>query len=160
MSVKAGQRLRHQGQAQATHAADPRTLLHVDSVIAEAVASGQPFSANDLRDRLPVTSRGLVGARLDSVRKRGLIEAVGFEPSTLKSTRGHRILIWQSREAVAATLDLDDHESLAKWALRQPSVAACLAEDRWIHAIKELRTLTGSSLYQAKRAIDVARAAA
>lgn len=88
--------LRRTGQLQAENAADPRVLLTVDRVIADAIASGQPFSANTIRSRLPVTSRGLVGARVDSARKRGLIVAVGREPSTLPSTRGHAIHVWRA----------------------------------------------------------------
>jgi hypothetical protein len=97
MSVRAGQRLRDQGQAQAEQGADPRRIAWIDAVIARAVASGEPFSANDIREAFPVVSQGLVGSRVDAARKRGEVVFVGFTPSTLTSTRGHRICVWRGK---------------------------------------------------------------
>lgn len=50
---------------------------------------------------------------------------------------------------------LDNAEALGAWAAQQPAIATALAEGKKIQAIKELRTLTGSSLKQAKDAVDV-----
>lgn len=99
MSAATGNRLRAAGQAQATNAADPRRIVWIDAVIARAVASGEPFSANHIRESFPVASQGLVGARIDAARKRGELEWVGMEPSTLTSTRGHRISVWRGKAA-------------------------------------------------------------
>jgi len=50
---------------------------------------------------------------------------------------------------------LDDAEALARWAERQPNVMQYVRQEKKIQAIKELRTLTGGSLIQAKDALDV-----
>lgn len=99
MTAQAAQRLRDAGQAQAEQAADPRIILTIDALIAEAASSGQPFSANLIRSRVPVVSRGLVGARVDAARKRGELEHVGWERSTLTTTRGHVIARWRGKAA-------------------------------------------------------------
>lgn len=88
--------LRDAGMAAAEAAADPRVLLTVDKVIADAIASREPFSANTIRERLPVTSQGLVGARMNAASMRRPVEmvAVGEEPSNLPSTHGKPIAVW------------------------------------------------------------------
>ncbi|NXY96406.1 hypothetical protein HYE82_18820 [Streptomyces sp. BR123] len=54
------------------------------------------FSANDLRDLLPEMGHGFLGAAINSLRCGGLIEHSGrVVPSTLDSTHGHRISVWQ-----------------------------------------------------------------
>lgn len=53
-----------------------------------------------------------------------------------------------------ATPNPDDAKAFGKWAARQPEVAQYIAADKKIHAIKEIRLLTGSSLVQAKNAAD------
>lgn len=83
-----------EGMNLASDHADTRLRLAVDKAIAEAIASGEVWSANDIRDRLPVVCSGLVGARVDAARKRGEIRWVGEERSTLRSTRGKRIGKW------------------------------------------------------------------
>lgn len=50
--------------------------------------------------------------------------------------------------------ELDDAEGFAKWAARQPEVMQYVRADKKIHAIKEIRALTGASLLQAKNAAD------
>ncbi len=54
----------------------------------------------------------------------------------------------------AAPPNLDDAKQLGQWAARQPVIATELANDRKIHAIKELRALTNASLKQSKEAIE------
>jgi len=83
-----------EGMAQASDHADTRLLLMVDAKIEDAIKSGEVFSANTIRDELPVVCSGLVGARVDAARKRGEIRWVGEERSTLRSTRGKRIGQW------------------------------------------------------------------
>ena len=51
--------------------------------------------------------------------------------------------------------NLNDAQALARWAERQPNVMQYVGQEKKIHAIKELRTLTGSSLIQAKNALDI-----
>lgn len=53
------------------------------------------FSANDLRDVLPELGHGYLGAAISSLNSGGIIRATGQTvPSTLASTRGHRITVW------------------------------------------------------------------
>lgn len=97
---------RDEGIAQAEYAADPRIIEAVDAKIAEANASGEIWSANTIRDRLPVTHAGLVGGRVRAAmmrRHNGLPEMVwvGEEPSLLKSTHKKPIARWQGFEAYA-----------------------------------------------------------
>jgi hypothetical protein len=94
MSVRAGEALRHQGQQQAEHAADSRHIAWIDAVIRGRNLTGLPWSCNDIRAAFPVSSQGLVGARVDAARKRGEMVAVGWEKSTLASTRGKPVTLW------------------------------------------------------------------
>lgn len=89
--------LRDQGIALTEQAADPRLILMVDDKIAELNASGRTWSANDLRDLLPVVAGPLVGARVRAAATRRPVEmeAVGYTPSSLRSTHAHPIRVWR-----------------------------------------------------------------
>lgn len=91
--------LRDAGMRAAEDNADPRVMLTVDAVIGEAVDSGIPFSANDIRDRLPMTSRGLVGARVRawSQQRPQVMWPVDRVASNLPSTHGKEIIVWAGR---------------------------------------------------------------
>lgn len=88
---------RDAGMAQAESAADPRLQLAVDKVIADANASGERWSANDIRDRLPVVAGPLVGAsvRSTAMRRPCQMRKVGMTRSTLLSTHSAWIAVWQ-----------------------------------------------------------------
>jgi hypothetical protein len=93
-----GDDLRDQGMAQAEAHADPRVILAIDAAIDRANASGEPWSANDIRDALPVTSRGLVGSRVRAaaMRRPAEMEQTGrFPKSNLPSTRSARVAEWR-----------------------------------------------------------------
>lgn len=89
--------LRDQGHEQATLAADPRHILTIDAAIADANASGQPWTADCIRSRVPVVSRGLVGARVRAAAMRQPVEmvAVGWQKSTHPATRCAVIRVWR-----------------------------------------------------------------
>lgn len=89
--------LRDAGMAQAENATDPRLMLMVDDVIARFAATGMPFSANDIRDALPVVAGPLVGARVKaaSMRRPQEIRPVGRTRSSLRSTHAKDITVWQ-----------------------------------------------------------------
>lgn len=95
--MTAAEQLRDAGMAATENAADPRLILAVDKVIADLNATGQSWSANDARDRLPVTSHGLVGSRVKAASMRRPVEmvAVGWVASTLPSTHGKPVVIWK-----------------------------------------------------------------
>lgn len=90
---------RDEGMAKVEQAADPRVLLTIDAVIERAIATRRPFSANDIRDQLPVANEHLVGARIRAygmkrVDGEPVMKAVGYTPSTLVSTHKHPIRVW------------------------------------------------------------------
>lgn len=90
---------RDEGIAQVENGADPRVILAIDAEIQKAIDSGRRFSANDIRDKFPVSDEHLVGARFRAhVQKRTdghpLMVCVGRTTSTLKSTRSHEIKVW------------------------------------------------------------------
>ena len=89
--------LRDLGHATTTHAADPRLVLTVDRVIAEANATGKRWTADDIRDALPVVAGPLVGARIRAaaLRRPREMKRVGAKPSALLSARRAYIAVWQ-----------------------------------------------------------------
>lgn len=89
--------LRDLGHATTTHAADPRLVLTVDRVIAEANATGKRWTADDIRDALPVVAGPLVGARIRAaaLRKPREMRKVDMKRSALLSTRRAWIAVWQ-----------------------------------------------------------------
>lgn len=87
---------RDAGMAEAENAADVRLILAVDKVIAEAIASGEPFSSNTIRHLMPTVRSGLIGARVKaaSMRSEPRLVKVGEEMSTLKSTHAKPVAVW------------------------------------------------------------------
>lgn len=93
---KKGQRVSAARRATARGDDDP-TRARVLGVIGRYAATGQPFSANDVRDELPDLPPGQAGALWGAaVREHDLVE-VGRVRSTDPATNGHRIPIWQRR---------------------------------------------------------------
>ena len=92
--------LRDEGMAAAEAAADPRLVLMVDAKIAEANASGMPWSANDIRADLPVVASALVGGRVRAaaMRRPREMRKVNMTRSDLPSTRHAWIAVWQGVE--------------------------------------------------------------
>lgn len=90
--------LRDEGMHTAEAAADPRVIATIDAAIERAIASGERWSANTIRAALPTTtSQGLIGARVRSYagRRPRVMVRVGYEPSTLPSTRNHPVAVWR-----------------------------------------------------------------
>ena len=100
--LKAAEALRDTGMAQTTEAADPRIILAIDAAIDRLNQAGRPWSANDLRDSLPVAHGPLVGARVRAAATRRPREMVrvGYVPSTLPSTRAHPIAQWIGADSI------------------------------------------------------------
>ena len=88
---------RDAGMSQAEAAADPRVMLAIDAEIARANASGERWSANDIRDRLPVSHGALVGARVRAaaMRKPTEMRKVGETRSSLTSTHAKTVAVWR-----------------------------------------------------------------
>ena len=89
--------LRDLGHAQTTAATDPRLVLAVDRAIAAANASGAEWTADDLRDALPVVAGPLVGARVRAAAMRLPTEQVrvGMVRSTWPASRRAFIAVWR-----------------------------------------------------------------
>ena len=85
------------GMAAATNAADCRVVAAIDAEIARLNASGEVWSANSLRGRLPSCSPGLVGARVKAATMRRPVEMVrvGIVRSNLPSTKGKWICTYR-----------------------------------------------------------------
>lgn len=99
--------LRDEGMEAAENAADPRVILAIDAAIERANESGRAWSANDIRDEIPVAGQGLVGARVRAAAMRRPVEMVrvGYVPSNLPSTHAHPVALWigaAHHEAVAS----------------------------------------------------------
>lgn len=56
-----------------------------------------PWSANDLRDSLPVVAGSLIGARVRAAAMRKPVEMVkvGLTRSSLRSTHAKEIIVWR-----------------------------------------------------------------
>ncbi|XKK40330.1 hypothetical protein HFP72_06565 [Nocardiopsis sp. ARC36] len=90
-----GERLRDAGMAAAVEAAGD-DVVAIDLLIARAAATGQAFSANDLRAYIPAgTNTAAIGGRFAHARHRGVIHAVGWVASTDPGTHAHPIRQWQ-----------------------------------------------------------------
>lgn len=97
MSRPNPQELRDEGMAIVENGTDPRLILTVDAVIAEFNEAGHDWSANDLRDRLPVIAPALIGARMKAATMRKPLEMrrVGWVLSDLPSTKSKPIGIYR-----------------------------------------------------------------
>ena len=67
----------------------------IDGVIAHLAAQGEPFSCNDFRDLLPPVRTALISRRLIAAQHSGLVAKTGYTPSTLPSTHGHPVAVYQ-----------------------------------------------------------------
>ena len=88
----------------AGHYGDTFPVTLRDAVIERAISSGRRFSANTIRDQLPVSDSHLVGARVHSYALRRvdghpLMVCVGREPSTLLSTKSAEVKVWLGYDA-------------------------------------------------------------
>lgn len=84
------------GQHQVTDHSDGRVVAIVDKVIGDAIDSGREWSLNDVRAELPACHPNLIGSRVALAARRGLIELVRFERSSLPSTHGAWIKVWRA----------------------------------------------------------------
>jgi hypothetical protein len=84
-----------QGIARADAAADPDARAAIDAAIVRLAATGEEWSANELRAHVPGITGAIMGARFSAAAKAGLIRDTGKRvPSTLGSTHAHEVRVW------------------------------------------------------------------
>jgi len=70
----------------------------IDQAITTVAGRGTPFSANEVRELLPVSvKRSLIGARFLAAAKAGWLVRIGYEPSTDPGTHSSPVAVWRSR---------------------------------------------------------------
>lgn len=67
----------------------------IDAVITHHASLGLPFSVNNLREDLPAVRKLLISRRLIAAQNDGLIRKVGYTPSTLESTHGAVVAVYE-----------------------------------------------------------------
>ena len=94
-AIAAARAARDQGMAQAEDAdATGWEKALIDQAIRAFAATGQPFSANDLRPLLPDVRSSLMGSRFMAAAKAGQIRRVGLATSTKKNTHSKDVGRW------------------------------------------------------------------
>lgn len=86
---------RDQALAQVEEAGDQWDRSVIDQGIAALNARGLPWSANDLRPRLPAVRSALIGARFLAATKRGEMTRTGWVTSTDPGTHARPVALWQ-----------------------------------------------------------------
>lgn len=92
-------RLREAGIDRAEDAADEQDKAVVRQALRHFIASGEPFSANDVRALLPDVRRTLLGGAFLAASGAKAIVKVGYVPSSDPGTHGHRVALWQRTDA-------------------------------------------------------------
>lgn len=97
--ITIGEALANEGMVRATSASCPDAIEVLDQIIARFAATGEPFSANEVRKHIPEGVRkAAVGGRFRHAARRGLIRPVGYVASTDPRTHGHPVRVWQGVE--------------------------------------------------------------
>lgn len=90
-----GETLRDHAIAAVEAAADPDERARIDNVIEEWARSGLPWSLNDIRPQLAGIRGSLMGARVHTAARRGLIvDTKERVKSTLPSTHAAELKVW------------------------------------------------------------------
>ena len=97
-----GRRLRDEGMKVAEHASHPWVKEAMDRAIERWAKRREPFTSDDVRDEVEVlaSSAGLLGARINSAARRGLIRKTGaYRQSRRASRHGGVVAEWIGTEA-------------------------------------------------------------
>lgn len=92
---------RDRGTSQADHAAHPWVRLHLQHHLDELIATGQPFTADTLRERAgdPIaTDPNLIGALILAASKAGRITRVGYRESQRPEARCRVLRVWRGTQ--------------------------------------------------------------
>lgn len=86
---------RYHATVQEHGAADEWDRLVIDRVILAVAREGRRFSVNDFRELLPEVRNALISRRLIAASRAGWIRTVGVTHSTLPSTKGARVSLYE-----------------------------------------------------------------
>lgn len=92
---------RDRGADQADHAAHPWVRVQLQHHLDELIASGQPFTADTLRERAgdPIaTEPNIIGALILAASRAGRIERVGYRESTRPEAHARVLRVWRGTE--------------------------------------------------------------
>lgn len=94
--ITLGEALKEIGTTRADLAADKVWKQLADAAIDRLAATGQPFTADDVREMgVPDPSSPKAwGSRFLSAAKGGRIRRVGYQPSRRTSVRAHPVAVW------------------------------------------------------------------
>lgn len=95
--MELGEVLKQDGTSRADASADAWWKATADQAIDHLAATGQPFTADDVRDLgVPDPSSPKAwGARFLSASRQGRIVRVGYQPSRRLSVHAHPVAVWQ-----------------------------------------------------------------
>lgn len=100
LAINFARGLRDEGMERSAEAAAEEFREVGARIVAELAASGEPFNADDLRDRLeehgvPVDRPNAVGSLFMQASRRGLIQRVGYRQTVSPSQHAHTHPLWQ-----------------------------------------------------------------
>lgn len=75
--------------------ADADVKADLEAAIRRHAAAGEVFSMNALRAEVPEATGPVVGSVFNGLAKAGVIEHVGYEPSTKANTKAHPVKTWR-----------------------------------------------------------------
>lgn len=95
--LPAARERRDRGHAVATHASDVAWTEAANKAIRDLAASGEPFTAEDLRSIVgpPFGSHNAMGARFMAAAKAGIIRRVGSRQATRPEAAGRWLAVWR-----------------------------------------------------------------
>lgn len=96
---------RDRGAGRADHAGHPWVRVQLQHHLDELIASGQPFTADTLRERAgdPIGDPNLIGALILAASRAGRIERVGYRESTRPEAHARVLRLWRGTQPREAT---------------------------------------------------------
>ncbi len=93
--VREGERRKREGMARAERAETDEWNERCDSAIRQLAQSGQPFTAEQVREIAGDPSRpNAFGARLHAAARKGVITKIDYRPATRATLHSHPIAVW------------------------------------------------------------------
>lgn len=90
-----GRRRRDDGMRTAEHTSDVRVRAALETVIRDLAATGQEFTADQVRQQVDPASPQLLGAAFSRAARDGIIVCVGATTSASPSRHGGLLRVWR-----------------------------------------------------------------